>query len=204
MDIPSRTLAEVFAVCRFMANFPGLWWIGGGWAIDLWLGSQSRDHEDIEVCVLRRNQNVFRTYCAGWQFFTPRNDQWAPMADDEVLAPPRFMLQFQQTSGTAVTVRGMPPTFEFLLNDVAEDDQWIFLPEPSIHVPLDYVYGVSPSNVRVTMPEIILLHKALYVRSKDEHDFQRVRPHLNNEQRMWLVMQLARLRPEHAWLPQLA
>jgi hypothetical protein len=114
------------------------------------------------------------------------------------------MLQFQQTPRTVVTVRGMPPTFEFLLNDVAEDDQWIFLPEPSIRVPLDYVYGVSPSNVRVTMPEIILLHKALFVRSKDEHDFQRVRPHLNNEQRMWLAMQLARLRPEHAWLPQLA
>jgi predicted glycosyl hydrolase (DUF1957 family) len=64
MDIPSRTLDEVFAVCRFMADFLGAWWVGGGWAIDLWLGDQSRDHEDIEVCILRRDQHLVRSYCA--------------------------------------------------------------------------------------------------------------------------------------------
>jgi hypothetical protein len=186
-----------------MAQFPGPWWIGGGWAIDLWIGSQSREHEDIEVCVLRRNQAVFRSYCAGWQFFTPRNDQWTPMADDEVLVPPRFMLQFQQTPATVTAIEGMPPVFEFLLNDIADDNQWIFLPEPSVRVPLDQVHGASPLQVPVTMPEIVLLHKALYVRPKDEHDFQRVRTLLSANQRAWLAMQLARLRPEHAWLPQL-
>jgi hypothetical protein len=54
------------------------------------------------------------------------------------------------------------------------------------------------------MPEIILLHKALWVRPKDEHDFQRVRQHLSHEQRMWLATQLAGLRPNHQWLPLLA
>lgn len=125
------------------------------------------------------------------------------MADDELLAPPRFMLQFQQTPAT-VTIEGMPPVFEFLLNDVADDGQWSFLPDPSIRVPLDHVHGASPMHVPVTMPEIILLHKALYVRPKDEHDFQRVLPHLSANQRVWLATQLARLRSEHAWLPQLA
>lgn len=126
------------------------------------------------------------------------------MADDERLAPPRFMLQFQQTPATVTTVAGMPPVFEFLLNDLADDGQWTFLPEPSIRVPLDHVHGASPLCVPVTMPEIILLHKALYVRPKDEHDFQRVLPHLSTNRRVWLATQLARLRPEHAWLPQLA
>lgn len=204
MDIPSRTLDEVFAVCRFMANFPGPWWIGGGWAIDLWLGSQSREHEDIEICILQRDQHLVRSYCAGWQFFTPRNNQWAPMADDEVLAPPQFMLQFQQTPATVTMVEGMPPVFEFLLNDVADDNQWIFLPEPSVRIPLDQIHGTSPLHLPVTMPEIVLLHKALYVRPKDEHDFQHVLPHLSANQRAWLAMQLARLWPQHAWLPQLS
>jgi hypothetical protein len=181
-----------------MTHFPGPWWIGGGWAIDLWLGSQIREHEDIEVCVLRHNQDVFRTYCAEWQFFTPRNDQWAPMADDELLVPPHFMLQFQQTPATVITVEDMQPVFEFLLNDVADDGQWIFLPEPSIRVPLDQIHGVSPLHVPVTMPEIILLHKALYVRPKDEHDFQRVLPHLGATRRAWLAAQFARIRPRMA------
>ena len=56
--IPVRTLDEVFAVCRFMAGFPGPWWLGGGWAIDIWAGAPSREHEDIEICVLRRDQDA--------------------------------------------------------------------------------------------------------------------------------------------------
>ena len=29
------------------------WWIAGGWAIDVYLGRQTREHADIDVSVLR-------------------------------------------------------------------------------------------------------------------------------------------------------
>jgi len=39
------------------------WWIAGGWAIDLLLGHQSRDHGDhgdLDILVLRRDQATVR------------------------------------------------------------------------------------------------------------------------------------------------
>ena len=31
------------------------WWIAGGWAVDLFLGEQTRDHEDGVFCITPRN-----------------------------------------------------------------------------------------------------------------------------------------------------
>jgi Aminoglycoside-2''-adenylyltransferase len=176
VDIPTRTLEEVFAVCRFMSNFPGRWWLGGGWAIDAWFGIQSREHEDIEICVARQDQANIYAYCAGWQFFTPVNNDWAPLPGGEFLAAPRFMLQLQRPPDLIDPVEGMPPTFEFLLNEV-DGDRWMLMRDPSIHLPLERVYWRSSWGMLVVMPEILLLHKAVYrPRPKDEHDFQRMLP----------------------------
>jgi hypothetical protein len=119
MDIPTRSLAELHAVCRFLADFPCRWWLGGGWAIDAWFGEQSRDHEDIEMCIARHDQEAVFTYCATWQFLTPVNDQGAPLPAGERLHPPQFMLQLQQTPQTRGVSDDMPPTFEFLLKSLS-------------------------------------------------------------------------------------
>src|SRR5262245_287014 len=46
-----------------------LWWaIAGGWAIDLWLGRQTREHHDVEVVVLRDDQvRIHELAAAGWE-----------------------------------------------------------------------------------------------------------------------------------------
>ena len=43
-------------VARFFSTLTVPWWIAGGWALDLFLGEQTRDHEDIDVQILRRDQ----------------------------------------------------------------------------------------------------------------------------------------------------
>jgi hypothetical protein len=195
-------LDEVLAVCRFLGDFPGPWWVGGGWAIDVWMGNPSREHEDVEICVLRSDQAALKAYCAGWQSFTPVNDQWAAMAEGELLEFPHCMWQLRNTSEASRT-DGMPPEFEFILNDVV-DGQWILQPEPSIQLPIDQVYGPSPLGIPVTAPEILLLHKSWHRhRPKDEHDFQRIRDRLSAAQRTWLRDQLERVRPDDPWLPRL-
>jgi hypothetical protein len=40
---------------EWFANVPVPWWIAGGWAIDLFLGRETRPHGDLDVGVLRRN-----------------------------------------------------------------------------------------------------------------------------------------------------
>jgi len=204
VSFPTRSLDELLAVCRFLEHFPCRWWLGGGWAIDAWLGSQSREHEDIEICVARQDQDSIFACCATWQFFTPADNQWALLPSGERLAAPRFMLQLQRSPQTIGLTEGMPPTFEFLLNEVA-DEQWMFMRDPSIQLPLDHVYGRSRWGMRVTIPEIVLLHKAVYLpRPKDEHDFQRMQPHLSSAQCAWLREQISKVHPEHPWIGRLS
>jgi hypothetical protein len=150
----------LLAVCRFLAAFPEPWWVGGGWAIDVWAGAPSREHEDVEICVLRQDQAALQAYCAGWHFFTPLSDQWAPMAVGELLEFPRSMWQLRSSPETPIA-DGMPPEFEFILNDVA-DGEWIFRHDPSIRVPFERVLGPSPLGLPVAAPELLLLHKAWY------------------------------------------
>ena len=126
------------------------------------------------------------------------------MPEDELLVFPRFMLQLRRTVETPAVVEGMPPEFEFLLNEVV-DGTWVYRPDPSIRLPLKRVIARSPLGPRETAPEIVLLHKAWYThRPKDNHDFKRVRSLLAPGQRTWLRTQLAKLRPDDPWLPQLA
>ena len=36
------------------------WWVSGGWAIDLAVGHQSREHADLDILVLRRDHRQVR------------------------------------------------------------------------------------------------------------------------------------------------
>lgn len=203
MTFPTRTLDELLAVCRFMADFRGKWWVGGGWAIDMWLGRQTRDHEDIEICIYRHDQAAIAALCPDWQFLTPIDNDWAPIAHGTQLAPPQFMLQLQQTPTIVTTVPKMPPTFEFLLND-RDGDMWFQPDEPEVRLPADQVYGVTPLGVPAAAPEVVLLHKAWTVeRTKDDHDFHQIQGQLRDGQRAWLVRHIVRTRPDHRWLPLL-
>ena len=69
--------------------------------------------------------------------------------------------------------------------------------------PLDRVVVPSPLGLRVTAPEVLVLHKACSHRLKDEYDFRRVHARLGADQRAWLKRQIARIRPDDLWLPQL-
>jgi hypothetical protein len=197
-----RTLDEVRAVARFLDRFPGPWWIAGGWAIDLWLGSVSRDHEDIEISVLRQDQAALHVYCGAWPMFTPRNHEWVLLPPGEQLVLPEFQLQVRPPHAAPPDPPGLPPEFEFMLNDV-EAGEWIFRPEPLIRRAWEYVRLPGAAGLPVTAPEVQLLHKARHHRPKDEHDFVQVRPHLSPEQRLWLRSALAELRPADPWLAQL-
>jgi hypothetical protein len=49
----------------------------------------------------------------------------------------------------------------------------------------------------------VLLHKATFVRRKDQRDFDRCLPLLSTRQRDWLRSSIGSLYPGHAWLDAL-
>src|ERR1700742_1879050 len=60
------------------AWFEGLevpWWIAGGWALDLYLGRQSRPHKDLDVGVLRRDIAAVQARLNSWEMFEAKDGQ---------------------------------------------------------------------------------------------------------------------------------
>ncbi|HUP18207.1 MAG TPA: hypothetical protein VM848_19420 [Acidimicrobiia bacterium] len=43
------------------------WWaVAGGWAIDCFMGSETRSHADLDIAVLRRDAQLIRQQLVGW------------------------------------------------------------------------------------------------------------------------------------------
>ncbi|HUS14408.1 MAG TPA: hypothetical protein VM536_05235 [Chloroflexia bacterium] len=194
-----RTFDELRAVARFSEGLGAPWWIAGGWAIDCWLGTVSREHEDIEISVLRRDQAHLYAYCGDWPRFTPRDDVWVPMQPGEELVFPEFQVQVRPPATDVAMYLGLPDEFEFMLNNV-ESDEWIFRPEPTIRRAWHLLRLPAPGDLWVTAPEAVLLHKGRHHRPKDEQDFAVALPRMSSEQRAWLRASLAQIRPADPWL----
>jgi len=53
-------------VGRLLSGLTCPWWICGGWALDLFLNSETRRHDDLDVAVLRRDQAELYRYLRDW------------------------------------------------------------------------------------------------------------------------------------------
>ena len=72
-----------------LAGLPVRWWIAGGQAIDLFAGSSTRQHEDIDAAVLRADQLALQADLDGWDLRVAhdgRLTRWTPRA---AALPPR-------------------------------------------------------------------------------------------------------------------
>jgi hypothetical protein len=49
-------------VAGIMSGFPEPWWACGGWALDLFVGRETRRHDDLDVAILRRDQHALHSY----------------------------------------------------------------------------------------------------------------------------------------------
>lgn len=177
------------------------WWIAGGWAIDLFLGEQTREHEDIDVLFLRRDQHEVRTLLQGWD---------VQAAHPEMLSGSWPFQEWEQGMLLSPEVHDIwcrpkqtdPWTIQLMVIDTW-DDQWIFRRNAQIRGTLSTMGRVTNDGIPYLAPEIQLLYKARSPRPKDETDFTRVLPFMDQQSRQWLVQALTIVHPSHPWLPQL-
>src|SRR2546427_535915 len=52
-------------IAAIMRGFKRPWFVAGGWALDLFLGRETREHEDIEIAILRRDQEALCRFFSG-------------------------------------------------------------------------------------------------------------------------------------------
>ena len=173
----------------------GVWWaVAGGWAIDLWVGRQTRDHHDVEVVVRRADQRaVWDALHDDWELLglDPPGSGWTPWLRGSEMVPPSFQLK-ARASG-----------FEFdLFLESTTEDTWCFRRDGRIRRPINRMFSVR-SGIPIVAPEVQLLYMAKSEEPKNQHDFETVRSMLDQDASRWLRDALGLVHPGHRWLDAL-
>ena len=202
-DLPE----PVAPIAKLMSAFRAPWALSGGWAIDAWLGHQTRDHGDVDISVFIQDQQALFDHLAGWQLVAhgPNVDvNTSELWDGRSLDFPGH-IHGRLDASEAVPDGVLKPeqgfTLDIQLGDRSGDD-WILSRQPRISLPLGDGVQQSPWGLPTVVPEVLLFFKARELRQRDKLDFLALLPQLTREQRDWVrgAISLA----GHPWLPQLA
>jgi hypothetical protein len=172
------------------------WWIAGGHAIDLFVGSSTRYHQDVDVAILRPDQLTVQANLDGWDLRVAHDGRLTRWAPGQLLGPHEH----------GIWARPHPAStwrFELLVDDVI-DGQWAYRRNPAVRLPLDQLGRTTATGLPYLRPEVVLLYKAKQPRAPDEHDAAVVIPRLPRSERAWLAAAIAKDTPEHHWLRLLA
>jgi hypothetical protein len=182
-------------VAAVLADFPRPWFIAGGWAIDLFAGRKTRDHEDVDVGILRRDQRALREFLVDRDFEKVEKGRRAPWPQTQQLNIPVHEV-------CARRLDGMPRQIEFLFSE-ARDEQWVFRRDARIERPLSEAIRVTRFRVPYLDPAIVLLFKAKDPKPKDVADFELLRPNLGVSDCLWLRAALETAQAGHPWIARL-
>ena len=172
------------------------WCIVGGWALDLWQGRQTRDHEDLEFAVLREDVDIFRQCLSGGMRFHAVGDGVVTyLPPDE--QPPADIFQIWCEDVAARRWRAD------MMIEPGTPEMWVYKRDARISAPRAEMVARTADGIPYLKPAAILLFKAKYRRAKDEVDFDNALERLTAPERVWLKACLDALHPGHAWVQRL-
>ena len=178
---------------RHLADLTAPWYVAAGWALDLFLGAQTREHDDLEIGVPAHRFAEVRAALGEFELFVVGDGRAWPMTDSSLALHRQTWLRERAGSPWRVDVFREPWT----------GDVWICRRDPQIHLPSARLIARTSDGIPYAQPEVVLLLKASAVRPKDDADFVNVLPHLDARRRSWLRDALRLVHPGHRWLEPL-
>lgn len=183
-------------VADLLAGVDVPWYVAAGWAIDLFLGGEQREHEDLEIAVPNSRFDEIVDALTGLEIYIITAPHEATP-----LAEARDRLADTHQSWVREPATGL---WRFdVLREPSDGETWLCRRDQSIRLPYDHVIEWTEDGIPYGRPEIALLFKAKHVRDRDQADFEAVVPRLEPERRRWLADALARVHPGHPWLAEL-
>jgi hypothetical protein len=182
-------------VARLLAGVDAPWCVAAGWAIDLFLGSQQREHDDIEIAVPADRFGQVAEALSDLELFVVGSGLATPLADAGGL--------FESSHQTWVLERASAVWRLDVFREPSAGDSWIYRRDERLRLPYDELIERTSDGIPYARPEVVLLFKAKAARPKDDGDFAAVVPLLDAERRRWLVEALALVHPGHRWLAEL-
>ncbi len=181
-------------VARHLAGVAAPWYVAGGWAVDLFLGRQTRAHEDIEIAVPSTAFPEVRDRFPGYAFDAVSSGRiWAEAAPEVLAATCQTWLRDRATGDYLLDVFREPH----------DGDTWVCRRDETIRLPYHDIIRRTADGIPYLVPDLVLLFKAKHARPKDQSDFDATLPHLAPLQRQTLASLLTRVHPGHRWLASL-
>lgn len=169
------------------------WWLAGGYALELFVGYSYRAHEDIDILIKREQQLIVQEYLAHWELFKGTRPGLAPWEKGEYLEVGTHDVWCRPN-------KNAPWKLQIMLFDTSEEE-WIYRRDPRIKGKLTDFGKISSDGIAYLSPEIQLLYKAKNIRPKDQLDFEKVWPLLDEQAKNWLQAKLKDQYPKgHDWL----
>jgi hypothetical protein len=170
------------------------WYVAAGWALDLFVGEQRREHEDLEIAVPNSRFDEVLPALDGLELFVITGPQEATP-----LAQARDRLEETHQTWVREPETGF---WRFdIFREPSDGDTWICRRDARIRMPHAELIEWSGDGIPYGRPEVILLYKAKHAhRERDERDFADVLPLLETARRRWLAESLELVHPGHAWL----
>jgi hypothetical protein len=193
---PAMSYDDVLAVTRLFDDFSGVWVVCGGWALDLFIGRQTREHEDLDVAIDSGAQHLVHAQLAGWRLS-------AKLKRASLRWSPGMQLGWPEYEITALCRGHRPSHFHVILNDLY-DDTWRLPMYAGLERTAPHWRLYTDDGIPFVAPEVALLDKNRMHRPKDESDLQAALELMDAEQRAWLRGALERFAPRDPWIARLA
>ena len=181
-------------LARLLTGVELPWYVAAGWGIDLFLGGQHRDHEDLEIAVPASRFDEILRALHGLEVFVvgPEPGVVRPLERArELLGPTHQTWVLDPEAGV----------WRFdVFREPSDGDTWICRRDARIRMPYSQVIERTGDGIPYGRPEIVLLYKAKHTRPKDDADFEAVLPLLEPARRRWLADSLELVHPGHRWL----
>ncbi len=180
---------------ELLADLGAPWWIAGGWALDLFLGRQTRAHDDIEIAIFRGDERALAARLPGWELFIAENATLTRWAPETPLPHGAHELWARERGSDAWRL-------EILVEERA-GARWAYRRNAAIGLNAADLGRRDAEGIPYVRPDVQLLYKSREPRAVDETDFLTVLPHLDAAQRGFLAAALWTVAPGHRWIARL-
>jgi hypothetical protein len=192
-----------------LAGIEAPWYVAAGWALELFLGEQRREHEDLEIAVPCERFGEVVAALDALEFHAVSPDPAKPQRADGrgcTLATPIALAGalLESSHETWALDRAAGAWRLDVFREPSDGDTWISRRHERIRMPYERLIERTSEGIPYARPEVVLLFKAKHAdRPKDEADFAAVAPLLEPERRRWLADALELTHPGHRWLAAL-
>jgi len=164
-----------------MDKFGFPWFIAGGWAIDLFLGKETRVHSDIEIGIYRKHQmHLYRYFESSKKYYVNNKSRIGKHEKKE------WKKEYLQLPIHEIYIEYKGIELEVLLNE-RDEDNWIYRRDQEIKLGDRKAVLFTEERIPYLCPEAVLLFKTKELRDKDCQDIENASKKMNVDQIEWLI-----------------